>query len=166
MQILEGHGGVSVLQIIIFMTSSTMLTIQTINDIQTHPKNIHVIASASSDITVRLWNITATKQAQECIAVFSGYGHIDRVLCLVSRSCPRILLKLTLKAFHPNGKWLLSGAFDNKISLVSWFPGESCFASEQNLLTQPVACSSSAVYRSNRLLAAIRLYPGAALRVI
>ncbi|OQO02706.1 hypothetical protein B0A48_12235 [Cryoendolithus antarcticus] len=73
-----------------------------INDLQTCPTRPSIIASASEDYTVRLWNLNAKYEKQPCIAILAGQGHKQPLLAL---------------AFHPNGRWLLSSAMDTAIAL-------------------------------------------------
>ncbi|KAI8974638.1 WD40-repeat-containing domain protein [Pilobolus umbonatus] len=58
---------------------------KTIHDIQSHPKNDHIILSTSRDGTIRLWDI----DKGECLAVFE--------------------VDATVSCFHPSGTKFISG---------------------------------------------------------
>ena len=73
-----------------------------INDLQISPLAPNILASASEDYTIRLWNLNAEHVGQPCRAILGGQGHKQPLLAL---------------DFHPNGRWLLSGAMDTAIAL-------------------------------------------------
>jgi len=68
-------------------------------DLSTHPINSNIIASASEDNSVRLWNI----QSGETVSIFGGDGgHKEQVICCT---------------FHPSGEYLASGGMDNTLKI-------------------------------------------------
>ena len=73
-----------------------------INDLQISPLSPNILASASEDYTMRLWNLDDEHVKQPCRAILGGQGHKQPLLAL---------------DFHPNGRWLLSGAMDTAIAL-------------------------------------------------
>lgn len=75
-----------------------------INDLAVSPLSSNIIASASEDYTIRLWNLHPKHDAQPCVAIFSGEGHKQPILTM---------------DFHPNGQWLLSGGLDTAVCLWS-----------------------------------------------
>jgi polycomb protein EED len=75
-----------------------------INDLQISHLSPDILASASEDYTIRLWNLNANHVRQPCRAILGGQGHKQPLLAL---------------DFHPNGRWLLSGAMDTAIALWS-----------------------------------------------
>ncbi|KAK5699652.1 hypothetical protein LTR97_005781 [Elasticomyces elasticus] len=73
-----------------------------VNDLAVSPLSSSLLASASSDYTVRLWNLDPEYEDQPCVAVFAGEGHRQHVL-----SCH----------FHRNGKWMLTAGLDQAVCL-------------------------------------------------
>lgn len=73
-----------------------------INDLAVSPLSTNLIASAAEDYTIRLWDLRPKFEAQPCVAIFSGEGHKQPTLSM---------------AFHPNGRWLLSGGLDTAVCL-------------------------------------------------
>jgi len=73
-----------------------------INDLQISPLSSDILASAAEDYTIRLWNLNVEHVGQPCRAILGGQGHKQPLLAL---------------DFHPNGRWLLSGAMDTAIAL-------------------------------------------------
>ena len=66
------------------------------------PISPNLIATASEDYTIRLWNMDPSFTKQPCVALFAGEGHRQPIL-----AC----------SFHPNGKWLLSSGLDTAVCL-------------------------------------------------
>ncbi|KAI6831824.1 WD40 repeat-like protein [Hortaea werneckii] len=73
-----------------------------INDMAVSPISPNLIATASEDYTIRLWNMDPSFTKQPCVALFAGEGHRQPIL-----AC----------SFHPNGKWLLSSGLDTAVCL-------------------------------------------------
>lgn len=73
-----------------------------INDLQISPLSTDILVSASEDYSIRIWNFNAKHEKQPCRAIFAGQGHQQPLLTI---------------DFHPNGRWLLSGAMDTAIAL-------------------------------------------------
>lgn len=73
-----------------------------INDLAISPLAPYILASASEDYTIRLWDLRPEYASQPCIAVFAGEGHRQPILAI---------------KFHPNGRWLLSGGLDTAVAL-------------------------------------------------
>lgn len=73
-----------------------------INDLQISPLSPNILASASEDYSVRLWNLSPKYEKQPCVAILVGQSHKQPLLTL---------------DFHPNGRWLLSGSMDTAIAL-------------------------------------------------
>jgi polycomb protein EED len=75
-----------------------------INDLAISPLSSDLIASASEDGTIRLWNLHPKFAKQPCVAMFCGEGHKQPILAT---------------SFHPNGRWMLSGGLDTAVCLWS-----------------------------------------------
>jgi len=73
-----------------------------INDLQISPLSTDILVSASEDYSIRIWNLNSKHEKQPCRAIFAGQGHQQPLLTI---------------DFHPNGRWLLSGAMDTAIAL-------------------------------------------------
>nr|POE87957.1 polycomb protein esc [Quercus suber] len=73
-----------------------------INDLAISPLSERLLATASEDYTIRLWNLAPTHEKQPCVATFAGEGHKQPVLAI---------------GFHANGRWLLSGGLDTAFCL-------------------------------------------------
>lgn len=73
-----------------------------INDLAVSPLSNSLIASASEDYTLRLWNIEPKFSKQPCVALFAGEGHRQPIL-----AC----------SFHSKGRWMLSSGLDTAICL-------------------------------------------------
>ncbi|KAK5167071.1 uncharacterized protein LTR77_007801 [Saxophila tyrrhenica] len=73
-----------------------------INDLAISPLSTNILASASEDYTIRLWDLRPQFESQPCVAMFSGEGHKQPTLSI---------------HFHPNGRWLLSGGLDTAVCL-------------------------------------------------
>ncbi|TKA75026.1 hypothetical protein B0A55_04792 [Friedmanniomyces simplex] len=73
-----------------------------INDLAISPLSSSLLASASADYTIRLWNLDPEYEDQPCVAIFAGEGHRQHVLVC---------------HFHPDGKWMLTAGLDTAIAL-------------------------------------------------
>ena len=74
-----------------------------INDLATHPKFPWIIASASHDQSIRIWDLRrwdSKNDSPTIIICGAGNGHRESVLSV---------------AWHESGRYLISGAFDNRI---------------------------------------------------
>lgn len=75
---------------------------QGINELAISPLSTNILASASEDYTIRLWDLRPKYEHQPCVAMFAGGGHKMPILAM---------------AFHPNGRWLLSAGMDTAVCL-------------------------------------------------
>lgn len=73
-----------------------------INDLAVSPLSTDLIASASEDYTIRLWNLHPKFESQPCVAMFCGEGHKQPILAV---------------HFHPSGRWMLTGGLDTAVCL-------------------------------------------------
>lgn len=73
-----------------------------INDLQISPIAPNILASASEDYSIRIWNLDPEFEQQPCVMILAGQGHRQPLLAL---------------EFHPNGRWLLSGGMDTAIAV-------------------------------------------------
>ncbi|KAF2091681.1 WD40 repeat-like protein [Saccharata proteae CBS 121410] len=74
-----------------------------VNDIKISPSSPTILASASKDHTVRVWNLEPEYQKQACSVIFAGHrGHEQSVMSI---------------AFHQSGRYLVSGAQDTAVKL-------------------------------------------------
>ncbi|KAI0020222.1 WD domain-containing protein [Xylariomycetidae sp. FL0641] len=73
-----------------------------INDLATCPTDFRLIASASDDTTVRIWNLDPVYSKQPCVCLLAGEGHYSNVLTV---------------AFHGTGNYVLSAGQDNNVCL-------------------------------------------------
>ncbi|OJD38842.1 wd40 repeat-like protein [Diplodia corticola] len=74
-----------------------------INDLAVSPLSPHILASASEDHSVRIWNLHPNSSKQPCPVICSGAeGHRDRVLSV---------------SFHSSGRYLISGAMDSSVKI-------------------------------------------------
>ncbi|KAI5197452.1 WD40 repeat-like protein [Aureobasidium subglaciale] len=87
-RVLYGHGGTDISE--------------AVNDLVTSPVSPNIIASCSSDYTIRIWNLDRKYRKQPCAAILSGEGHRQTILSI---------------DFHDNGRWLLSGGQDTMVCL-------------------------------------------------
>ncbi|KAI5776352.1 WD40-repeat-containing domain protein [Geopyxis carbonaria] len=80
-------------------------------DIQLHPCDQNIIASAAADCTIRIWSIDKKHREQPCLMVCAGEGHRETILSI---------------AFHPSGRYLISGGMDHMINLwvIPEFPDD------------------------------------------
>ncbi|PIC20983.1 hypothetical protein B9Z55_025983 [Caenorhabditis nigoni] len=71
-----------------------------INDIRTHPTNPGMFATASTDLTVRVWHI----RAKHCLVIFNNpAAHVSKILTV---------------DWSPDGRSLFSAGFDHRI--ICW----------------------------------------------
>jgi polycomb protein EED len=75
----------------------------TINDLATNPKYPWIVASASQDTSIRIWDLRRwdQKHTTPCVVICGhGGGHKESLLSV---------------SWHDSGRYLISGAHDNKI---------------------------------------------------
>ena len=64
-----------------------------VNELRTSPASAQIVASASKDYTVRLWNI----RSAHCLAIFGGArGHLDEVISLDFDAAAHFLLSASM----------------------------------------------------------------------
>ncbi|KAI9691280.1 MAG: hypothetical protein M1820_009811 [Bogoriella megaspora] len=73
-----------------------------VNDLKTSPQSPSIIASASYDRGIRLWDLGRSPDEDPCAVLCSGGGHREGVLAM---------------GFHRSGRYLLSGGLDQAINL-------------------------------------------------
>lgn len=73
-----------------------------VTDLAVSPLSTNILASASDDYTIRLWNLDPHYRHQPCVAIFAGEGHRQPIL-----ACH----------FHRNGRWMLSSGLDTAVCL-------------------------------------------------
>ncbi|MCJ1251397.1 hypothetical protein MMC30_008630 [Trapelia coarctata] len=73
-----------------------------INDLAVSPLSPAILASASMDYTVRFWSLNPKHAHQPCMLICGGEGHKEGLLTL---------------AFHPTGRYLLTGGMDCVVNL-------------------------------------------------
>jgi polycomb protein EED len=74
-----------------------------INELSTHPQYPWIIASASFDKSVRIWDLRRWNSKHESATIIicgAGYGHKESVLSV---------------SWHSSGRYLISGGFDNRV---------------------------------------------------
>src|SRR5690606_22375819 len=71
-------------------------------DLQVSPTDPSILASASTDTSIRLWSLDPAHRKQPCAAILSGEGHKETVLSI---------------AFHECGRYLLCSGIDHVVSL-------------------------------------------------
>ncbi|TKR93807.1 hypothetical protein L596_008197 [Steinernema carpocapsae] len=87
-----------------------------VNEIRKYPRNERIIASASFDLTIRLWNI----HFSECLAILGGTdGHTDQVLSI---------------DIEENAEFLISGGMDHSIKVWNIGPGTPTHRKIENSL--------------------------------
>lgn len=108
-----------------------------INDLQISPLSPDILASASEDYSIRIWNLSGKHAHQPCRAILGGQGHKQPLLTL---------------DFHPNGRWLLSGAMDTAVALWAVPPLEeleTCNAGNMEPQVHPYPCFISQEIHAN-----------------
>ncbi|KAA8573306.1 hypothetical protein EYC84_003794 [Monilinia fructicola] len=73
-----------------------------IDELTISPINPHILASCSTDSTIRIWSLDPTHKDFPCAAILTG-GHKDTV---------------TTIDFHHSGRYLISGGVDHMICLL------------------------------------------------
>ena len=76
-----------------------------INDLATHPIYPWIVASASEDTSVRVWDLRRYNNTHEtpCVVICGhGHGHRESVLSV---------------SWHDNGRYLITGAHDHRICI-------------------------------------------------
>jgi polycomb protein EED len=74
-----------------------------VNDIAVHPKYPWIVASASQDLNIRIWDLRRWDSQNESKTVVMcglGSGHSETLLSI---------------AWHDNGRYIVSGAMDNRV---------------------------------------------------
>ncbi|MCJ1415906.1 hypothetical protein MMC32_002241 [Xylographa parallela] len=103
-----------------------------INDLAVSPLSPAILASASMDYTVRFWSLDATHEQQPCMLICGGEGHKEGLLTL---------------AFHPSGRYLLTGGMDCVVNLwtIPDLPNDATGTDKPTIIHYP-HFSSSAVH--------------------
>ena len=91
-----------------------------INDLATHPIYPWIVASASEDASVRVWDLRRYDHRHEspCVVICGhGHGHRESVLSV---------------SWHDNGRYLITGAHDHRVCIwtVPDLSPDSCFWEE------------------------------------
>lgn len=99
-------------------------SIKGINDLVVSPVNPLILASASEDLTVRIWSLEAQHAAKPCAAILAGGAHQAVLLSIVGclRFCCYSILTRSSQAFHPSARYLLSSGDDQAVNLVRFRP--------------------------------------------
>lgn len=74
-----------------------------INDLATHPKYPWIVASASHDKSIRIWDLRRWDSKHDSATIIicgAGHGHKESVLSV---------------GWHDGGRYLISGGFDNRV---------------------------------------------------
>ncbi|TKA67929.1 hypothetical protein B0A49_04958 [Cryomyces minteri] len=95
-----------------------------INDLAISPISPCILASASLDHSIRLWNLDHRFATHPCAAIFSGGGHTNGVLTV---------------AFHHTGRYIISGGFDIAVCLwvVPEVPDENALTDRTTIVHYP-----------------------------
>ncbi|RMZ79547.1 hypothetical protein DV737_g3401, partial [Chaetothyriales sp. CBS 132003] len=75
----------------------------TINDLAVHPLYPWIVASASQDTSIRIWDLRRSAARHESLSIIicgHGHGHVQSILTV---------------AWHDSGRYLISGGHDNRI---------------------------------------------------
>lgn len=99
-------GAAGIIKIINIHTGKVQQTLSghgdEIMEILVSPSDQNLLASASADSTVRIWNIHPDYSTQPCALICAGEGHRETILSI---------------SFHATGRYLLSGGMDHIVNL-------------------------------------------------
>ena len=85
------------------------------NELRTSPASSTIVASASKDFTVRLWNINRS----ECLVILGGvHGHRDQVLSLVrAKKIQPTLIDMQYQDFDSTARYVVTAGMDHEVKL-------------------------------------------------
>lgn len=78
------------------------------------PINPQILASASDDLTVRIWSLDPAHEKEPCAAILAGDGHREKVLTIVRWPSPTMnfadltSLSTSLADIYCLGVWITS----------------------------------------------------------
>ena len=86
---------------------------QDINDLAISPQSPWILASASLDLSVRIWSLDPAHESQPCMLICAGEGHREGLLSLVcffalsSKSLTVSRLSMPQENTCSQGEWIM-----------------------------------------------------------
>jgi polycomb protein EED len=89
-----------------------------INDIAISPASPSILASCSTDRSVRVWNLGESFRKEPCAVILRGIRHTEAVLTIVSPLLSRVDdVNSFVQSFHDTGRFLLSAGNDCVVNM-------------------------------------------------